>query len=241
MTGARSSPGRCRCCTPSRRRRGGGSGRTACATAVAATDSWRGAAASPTTLLHILHFQEPGVADADLARDPAMTLRRTLGGRLPTAVEAAAMARPGPEGYVERLPEPTRLPDWLSQDELDYYIGEFARTGFTRALNWYRNFDRNWELMAEGARTTIDVPFVVPRRYRRPGVDLRRERPLPRGDHGALPRGAHRRRGSLDPAGTARRGDSGPADFVGTGVPALTAPPIHKAVRRSHAGVGRAT
>jgi pimeloyl-ACP methyl ester carboxylesterase len=110
---------------------------------------------------YILYFQELGFADADLARDPATTLRRTLTGRLPnTDEEARLMFRPGPEGYVERLPEPDGLPDWLSQRELDHYIAEFTRTGFTGALNWYRNFDRNWELMADTPATTITVPSL---------------------------------------------------------------------------------
>lgn len=109
---------------------------------------------------YILYFQEPGVADADLGRDPATTMRRALAGR-PTRKElAASMQRPGPEGYVERLPEPEGLPAWLSQDELDYYIGEFSRTGFTGALNWYRCFDRNWELTANTPATTITVPSL---------------------------------------------------------------------------------
>jgi len=109
---------------------------------------------------YILYFQEPGIADADLARDPAATLRRTLAGRLPDTAEAARMVQPGPEGYVERLPEPGTLPEWLSRSELDYYIGEFTRTGFTGALNWYRNFDRNWELTADPPADTISVPSL---------------------------------------------------------------------------------
>jgi pimeloyl-ACP methyl ester carboxylesterase len=70
------------------------------------------------------------------------------------------MQRPGTEGYVERLPDPEGLPAWLSQDELDHYIGEFSRTGFTGALNWYRCFDRNWELTANTPATTITVPSL---------------------------------------------------------------------------------
>jgi pimeloyl-ACP methyl ester carboxylesterase len=109
---------------------------------------------------YILYFQEPGVADADLARDPAVTMRRTLAGRLPNHAEAAYMAQPGPAGYVERLPEPAALPHWLSERELDHYVQEFARTGFTGALNWYRNFDRNWELTADPPADTITVPAL---------------------------------------------------------------------------------
>ena len=58
------------------------------------------------------------------------------------------MLTPGPEGFIDRIAEPDGLPDWISQDEFDHYVGEFSRNGFTAPLNWYRNFDRNWELTA---------------------------------------------------------------------------------------------
>ncbi|ORA83971.1 epoxide hydrolase [Mycobacterium malmoense] len=110
---------------------------------------------------YILYFQEPGVADAELDADPARTMRRVMAGR-PALDQSAAMRMlaPGPEGFVDRLPEPDGLPDWLSQDELDYYINEFSRTGFTGGLNWYRNFDRNWETTAELADAKIPVPSL---------------------------------------------------------------------------------
>ncbi len=111
---------------------------------------------------YILYFQEPGVADAELDADPARTMRRMLGGLRASDDQAAAMrmVAPGPEGFIDRLPEPERLPDWLSQDELDRYIAEFSRTGFTGGLNWYRNFDRNWETTPELAGAKIAVPSL---------------------------------------------------------------------------------
>ncbi len=42
--------------------------------------------------------------------------------------------------------DPPTLPPWLSEADLDYYAGEFARAGFRGGLNWYRNLRRNWEL-----------------------------------------------------------------------------------------------
>lgn len=111
---------------------------------------------------YILYFQQPGVADAEMAADPARAMRRMLGGmRAPTdAASAARMLAPGPAGFIDRLPEPERLPAWLSAEELDHYVAEFRRTGFTGALNWYRNFDRNWQLMADPPTTTIEVPAL---------------------------------------------------------------------------------
>jgi pimeloyl-ACP methyl ester carboxylesterase len=110
---------------------------------------------------YILYFQEPGPADAELSRDPATTLRRLMG-PLSAPDEAAAlrMLQPGPEGFIDRIPEPGGLPDWISQDEFDHYVAEFTRTGFTGPLNWYRCFDRNWALTATTPAATISVPSL---------------------------------------------------------------------------------
>lgn len=111
---------------------------------------------------YMLYFQEPGVADAELGTDPAKTIRRMMAGlRPPGDHEAAArMLRPGPMGFVERLPEADGLPSWISAEELDHYIAEFTRTGFTGGLNWYRNLDRNWEILANPVAATITVPAM---------------------------------------------------------------------------------
>src|ERR1700758_4161781 len=111
---------------------------------------------------YMLYFQEPGVADAELDGDPARTMRRLMGSQRASGDHSAAirMVAPGSEGFIDRLPEPDRLPDWISQDELDHYIDEFSRTGFTGGLNWYRNFDRNWESTPELAGAKISVPCL---------------------------------------------------------------------------------
>lgn len=111
---------------------------------------------------YILYFQEPGVADAELGGDPARTIRRMIGGLRPPTDETAGlrMIAPGPEGFIDRLPEPDGLPDWISPAELDHYIEEFTRTGFTGGLNWYRNFDRNWEITEHTPAVTITTPTL---------------------------------------------------------------------------------
>jgi pimeloyl-ACP methyl ester carboxylesterase len=115
------------------------------------------------TFFYILYFQEPGVADADLGRDPAETMRRMLAGvRLPDdgVLDAGAVAAPAGLGFVDRLPEVDARPDWLSQEALDHYAAEFTRTGFTGGINWYRNFDRNWSLTSELAGAKVQVPSL---------------------------------------------------------------------------------
>ena len=112
------------------------------------------------SFFYILYFQQPGVADADLGADPAKTMRGMLAGLSPNAMAPAGIAEDA--GFVERLPQVEVLPDWLSQEELDHYVAEFTRTGFTGGINWYRNFDRNWETTAQldGAHVTVPSLFV---------------------------------------------------------------------------------
>ena len=111
---------------------------------------------------YILYFQEPGIADADLGADPARTLRRMFAGLPRDVTEPETVTSGEALGFVDRMPEPDRLPDWLPAGDLDHYISEFRRTGFTGGLNWYRNFDRNWALTPhlDGAHVTVPSLFI---------------------------------------------------------------------------------
>jgi len=118
------------------------------------------------SFFYILYFQEPGVADADLGADPGETMTRMLAGlsvQSDDPAEIAGLANPDGRGFVDRLPKPSGLPSWLSQEELDHYIEVFTRTGFTGGINWYRNFDRNWETtpQLDGAHVTIPSAFIT--------------------------------------------------------------------------------
>jgi pimeloyl-ACP methyl ester carboxylesterase len=64
-------------------------------------------------------------------------------------------------GLFARVPPAPPLPAWLSEVDVDFYTAEFTRTGFRGGLNWYRNIDRNWELLAP----FDDVPVKVPALY----------------------------------------------------------------------------
>jgi pimeloyl-ACP methyl ester carboxylesterase len=43
---------------------------------------------------------------------------------------------------------------------VDFYVREFARTGFRGGLNWYRNIDRNWDLTAPWQGAQIHQPSL---------------------------------------------------------------------------------
>ena len=53
-----------------------------------------------------------------------------------------------------------RLPAWISEEEFAVYVETFERTGFTGGLNWYRNFDRNWELTESVADRRVEQPAM---------------------------------------------------------------------------------
>ncbi len=119
-----------------------------------------------------LYFQEPGLAEVELGRDPRATLRRVLysgsgdrprGGRVGLGSPDAVGMVPRSGGFLDHTEDPATLPPWLSEADVDYFAGEFARTGFRGGLNWYRNIDRNWELLAPwaGARVTVPALYVA--------------------------------------------------------------------------------
>jgi pimeloyl-ACP methyl ester carboxylesterase len=66
-------------------------------------------------------------------------------------------------GLLTHLANPASLPPWFSEADLDFYAGEFARSGFRGGLNWYRNIDRNGELLAPfaGSRVTVPALFIA--------------------------------------------------------------------------------
>lgn len=108
-----------------------------------------------------LYFQEPGVAEAEFDQDPRGILSRLLTSpdtfRQKPAVEDE---HKDAGGWIPRLGAPDSLPDWLTQEDLDYYVSEFSRAGFAGGINYYRNIDRNWELMAPHARDEIKLPVL---------------------------------------------------------------------------------
>jgi pimeloyl-ACP methyl ester carboxylesterase len=115
-----------------------------------------------------LYFQAPGVAEAELERDPRATIRRLLfsgsgDGRGLSAPTGRVGMVPRSGGFLTHTTDPETLPAWLTEADVDVYAGEFARTGFRGGLNWYRNIDRSWELLAPyaGARVTVPALYVA--------------------------------------------------------------------------------
>jgi pimeloyl-ACP methyl ester carboxylesterase len=119
-----------------------------------------------SSLFYQLYFQAPGVAEAELGRNPRDTIRRllySLSGDVPrgsdnTLGDNAPGMVPRTGGFLARRSDPPTLPAWLTEGDIDFYAGEFARSGFRGGLN--RNIDRNWELLAPFAGAKVTVPAL---------------------------------------------------------------------------------
>lgn len=109
--------------------------------------------------MYVLKFQDGKTADTVMNRDPRGTVRASLRKDLITSAEwdrlAPAVAHM--EYYGQPLPDPLPGRDVLNARELEFYVEHFERTGFTPAINWYRNLSRNWK-----AGLAIDQTIRVP-------------------------------------------------------------------------------
>lgn len=107
---------------------------------------------------YICYFQQPGVAEAELSRDPRATFRRLLTSAGGEATRGGTPVVPPGGGFLDICPEPDALPGWLTEHDLDVFTAQFAESGFTRPLNWYRAMDLSWELTAAWLHAPVTVP-----------------------------------------------------------------------------------
>jgi len=126
------------------------------------TDAMR--AAGGDEEFYIMYFQAPGRAEAEAEMD----VRHWMLGIL-MAVSGDAVATPDggavttvPAGQMlrDRFVIPDRLPGWLTETDLDFYVEEFERTGFRGGLNRYRNMDLDWEDLQPWRGQPITVPSL---------------------------------------------------------------------------------
>jgi len=121
-------------------------------------------AAYADNFFYILYFQEPGAAEAEFDADPRGILSRLYTAPdtprdKPTVTDPKRAAG----GWIPRLGNPTALPHYLTQADLDYYVNEFTEAGFRGGINYYRNFHRNWETTPQltGAKISQPTLFIA--------------------------------------------------------------------------------
>jgi pimeloyl-ACP methyl ester carboxylesterase len=94
----------------------------------------------PDKFFYMLHFQEPGVAEAEFGVDLRAALKRVYFAISGDAPSIGFLAdAPRGSAFLPLLAEPPEGPlSFLPDDELDQIVAVFERTGMTGAFNRYR-------------------------------------------------------------------------------------------------------
>ena len=137
---------------------------------------------------YILYFQEPGAPTPSWPRPGHHDA--PLMGSLTTTDEAAAqrMLQSGRRDSSTAFPSRAGCPTGSARTSSTTTSRSSPGPASPAPLNWYRNFDRNWELTAT---TPADAPsgaVAVHRRRRRPDAGLHAAPPCSRGGLRRLPR-----------------------------------------------------
>ena len=112
--------------------------------------------------LYILWFQQPGVAEAVLDKEPALVFEKLLRTGVPMEEVAKRLAADFDMNPFRRLAEMEPMGEPIGTPaERAHYAEVFGRTGFRGGINWYRNFDRNWETAPEVGARPIDAPSLM--------------------------------------------------------------------------------
>ncbi len=105
---------------------------------------------------YFVHFnRQPGVADAILDENAAQFLRNIFRKNVPQSIPEPGMAMINLASAKAPQGEPV-----MGEPELAVFVSAFESTGFTGSINWYRNLDRNWHLLAN-ADPIIQQPTLM--------------------------------------------------------------------------------
>ena len=109
-----------------------------------------------------LYFQEPGKAEAELEKDPALTIRKfyhMASGEMNTSLLSE---KPADADLLSDLPDPgTEMGPWISEEDVSFYANEFRQSGFRGPLSYYRNMDLTWELTKDSPRQISQPALFV--------------------------------------------------------------------------------
>ena len=109
-----------------------------------------------------LYFQEPGKAEAELEKDPALTIRKfyhMASGEMNTSLLSEKSAD---ADLLSDLPDPgTEMGPWISEEDVFFYANEFRQSGFRGPLSYYRNMDLTWELTKDSPRQISQPALFV--------------------------------------------------------------------------------
>jgi len=82
--------------------------------------------------------QEPGKMEAQMAEVGTAYVMKNI---LTTRQTGPPILPKGEYGTGFNSNTPDKLPSWLTEDDLAYFVSKFEKTGFVGGLNYYRNLN----------------------------------------------------------------------------------------------------
>lgn len=107
------------------------------------------------------YFQKVGEPEAEAEANPRDFLRKfyyALSGDAPDGTWPTN--KTSAQRLLDGLVDPIPFPSWLPPADLDYYVGEFERSGFRGPINRYRNHERDFGYLRAFADRKIMQPAL---------------------------------------------------------------------------------
>jgi pimeloyl-ACP methyl ester carboxylesterase len=107
------------------------------------------------------YFQKLDEPEAEAEANPRDFLRKfyyALSGDAPDGTWPTN--KTSQQRLLDGLVDPDPFPAWLTPAELDYYVGEFERSGFHGPISRYRNHERDFEYLRAFSTRKIEQPAL---------------------------------------------------------------------------------
>jgi pimeloyl-ACP methyl ester carboxylesterase len=107
------------------------------------------------------YFQKIGEPEAEAEANPREFLRKfyyALSGDAPDGTWPTN--KTADQRLLDGLVDPEPFPAWLAPADLDYYVGEFERSGFRGPINRYRNHERDFAYLSRFKDRKITQPAL---------------------------------------------------------------------------------
>ncbi len=116
--------------------------------------------------MYMVYFQEPGKAEALLEPQLPNFFNRIFRKGGMTQEEFAALPKEMRTFSFERmleLPEEqvARGEPLFGDDQMQYWINRFEKTGMSGGINYYRNLDENWEILGKVPEYKVNCPSLM--------------------------------------------------------------------------------
>ncbi len=107
------------------------------------------------------YFQEEGVAEKEAEGNVRDCLRKFYYALCGDAADGTWPSNKAADAtLLQGLVDPDPFPAWLSDADLDYFVGEFERSGFRGPNNRYRNHERDFQYLQQFKGRKIAQPAL---------------------------------------------------------------------------------